>query len=71
MPVCLPFADSEHLGATLRAHALCCGLPVLHFDRLRVPDFHLGATLHTISLHVTLLSIVLANETSTQLLTCQ
>jgi len=53
---CLAFPDSEHFGATLGAHTLCCRLAVLHFDRLRVLDLHLGSALHTVGLHVTLLS---------------
>ncbi len=52
----LAFPDSEDLGAALRAYTLCCGLAVLHFDRLRVLDLHLGPALHTVCLHVTLLS---------------
>jgi hypothetical protein len=50
--VSLALADSKHLRATRRADALGGRLAVFHGDNLGVLHFLLGATFHTISLHV-------------------
>ena len=49
-------ADSEYLGAAGRAGALSCRSLVLHDDALGVLDLFLGSALHTVCLHLTLLS---------------
>ena len=50
------FANSEDFGATDRADALSCRSLVLHDDALGILDLFLGSALHTVCLHVTLLS---------------
>lgn len=49
--------DLEHPGSALGACALCCGLAVLHRNRLRGLHFALGAALQAIRFHVILLAI--------------
>lgn len=48
----LALSDSENLGAALGTHTLGGGLAILHLDRLRVLDLHLGAALHAVGLHL-------------------
>ena len=50
------FADSEYFGATGRADALSCRSLVLHDDALGILDLFLGAALHAVCLHSTLIS---------------
>ena len=47
----LALTDSEHLGTTLRADTLSCGLSVLHGYCLSVLHLPLGTTFHAISFH--------------------
>ena len=44
-------ADSEDLGTTLGARALCGGLPILQLDLLRVLHFDRFLALHTVGLN--------------------
>ncbi len=45
-------SDPEHLRPTGRAGPLGRRPTVLHGDRLRILDLHLGLTLHTVCLHI-------------------
>ena len=47
----LTLPNSEHLGATYRAHTLSGRLAVLHGYGPGIPHFLFGTTFHTISLH--------------------
>ena len=53
--VALTLADSEYFRATGRADALSCRSLVLHDDALGVLDLFLGAALHAVRLHLTIL----------------
>ena len=53
LALALPY--SEYLCSAARALTLSCGALVLHRYGLRVLDFHLFPTLHTVGLHFALL----------------
>ena len=55
----LALADSEHFRATGRAYALSRRLAILHCYGLGILHLFLGATLHTICLHIQASSLIL------------